>query len=117
MSEDPYGVAFGLIATAGNSKGKAFEAIEAAREHRFDDARQLIAESDDEFKGAHKLQFSLLQQEAKNQPVDVNIILVHAQDHLTMAMVARDLAEELVEVYTQIADFKKMLNGNDSKEN
>ena len=104
MADDPYEVAFGLILAAGNSKAKAYEAIEAAREDRFDDAHALIRDSAEEFKAAHKLQFGLLQKEAKKQHIDLNIILVHAQDHLTMALMARENAEELTHVYSAIAD-------------
>ena len=41
----------------------------------------------------------MLQQEAEGNPVKVNIILVHAQDHLTMAMMMRDMAEQFVNLY------------------
>ncbi len=34
----------------------------------------------------------MLQQEARGDKVPVNIILVHAQDHLTMALMMRDMA-------------------------
>ncbi|MEL4506387.1 PTS lactose/cellobiose transporter subunit IIA [Luteococcus sp. H138] len=119
MSKDPYEIAFQLILAAGNSKSKAYEAIEAAREERFDEARQFIRDSEAEFRAAHDLQFSLLQDEAKKRHVAVNIILVHAEDHVTMALMARENAEEFINVYSAIAELKKTITASTitSKEN
>lgn len=116
MAEDPYKAAFGLILAAGNAKSKAFEALEAAREYRFDDAEEFLKEADVEFRSAHDMQFDMLRAEAKGNPVALNIVLVHALDHLTMALMAKDNANEFIEVYKQIADLKTTLNNN-TKEN
>ena len=49
----------------------------------------------------------MIQEEANGSPVEVNIILVHAQDHLTMAMMARDNAEEFIHLYRVIKELKE----------
>ena len=46
---------------------------------------------------------SLIQGEANGEGVEVNIILVHAQDHLSMAITASDVAERMVEMYERMA--------------
>lgn len=110
MTDDPYATAFSLIVAAGSAKSKSMEAIDAAREGRFDEARALLKEADNGFREAHGIQFGLIQQEAKGKKVDVNIILVHAQDHLTMALMAKDNAEETICIYEAIADLKNTIN-------
>ena len=101
--DDPYAVAFELILAAGSARSTAMEAIEAARDGDTDRARSLLRQADVEFSQAHDIQFGLLQQEARQEgPVELNIILVHAQDHLTMALKTRDNAEELIEVYSRL---------------
>ena len=47
------------------------------------------------------------QQEAEGNPVPVNIILVHAQDHLTMAQVMRDMAEQFMDLYQTVQTLKE----------
>ena len=42
---------------------------------------------------AHEFQTEMITQEASGNIVPVNIILVHSQDHLSMAMTAQDLSE------------------------
>ncbi|MDO4900215.1 PTS lactose/cellobiose transporter subunit IIA [Actinomyces sp.] len=100
--DDPYVVSFELILAAGTAKSKAMEAVELAREGRLNAARQALARADDDFRQAHDIQFALLQREAGREHVDVDIVLVHANDHLTMALMAKENAEILIELYSRI---------------
>lgn len=99
MDKTKYDIAFQLIANAGNAKSAALMAIEAAREFDFVEAEARMREADDEMQQAHQVQTELIQSEASGNSVDVNIILVHAQDHLTMAMMAKENAEEFIHLY------------------
>ncbi|WP_103063461.1 PTS lactose/cellobiose transporter subunit IIA [Actinomyces qiguomingii] len=101
-ADDPYAVSFELILAAGTAKSKAMEAVELAREGQLDAARQALARADDDFRQAHDIQFALLQKEAGQDHVDVDIVLVHANDHLTMALMAKENAEMLIELYSRI---------------
>lgn len=97
--DENYQAAFQLIMNAGNSKSLSMMAIEAAREFRFEDAEKYLEEAEQEMRTAHQAQIELIQQEASGDPVNVNIILVHAQDHLTMAMATKDRADEFLHLY------------------
>lgn len=102
MSEDMeaiYEASFTLIGVAGDSKAESMQAIECAKTGDFEGARQHLAAADEAMVKAHDAQTEMLQQEAEGNPVAVNIILVHAQDHLTMAQVARDMADQFVSLY------------------
>ena len=96
---DTYEMSFGLILNAGNSKSKSLMAIEEAREFNFEEAEKLIEEAQADLKSAHQMQTDLIQGEARGEKSEVNIILVHAQDHLTSAMLMIDQAREFVNVY------------------
>lgn len=104
MDEEKYEVATELIAHAGVAKSCALEAIDEASEGRFDSAEELIQEGRAEMVSAHDAQFGLLSQEASGNPVDVNIILVHALDHLTMAVMTLDLAERIISLQKRLCD-------------
>ncbi len=99
MEESKYSRAFQLITNAGNAKSAALMAIEAAREFDFVEAETKMQEAEAEMLEAHRVQTQMIQQEAGGTPVDVNIILVHAQDHLAMAMMAIKNAEEFICLY------------------
>ena len=87
--DNNYETSFGLILNAGNAKSKSLMAIEAAREFDFEEAYSL----------AHQTQTDLIQGEARGEKSDINIILIHAQDHLTTAMIMIDQAKEFIHVY------------------
>lgn len=97
-----YAVAFDLISTAGNSRSNSMLALQAARAGDSTRAIDLLEQAEADLLAAHHIQTALVQQEASGEPVAVNIILVHAQDHLTSAMLIKDLATEFVHVYEQL---------------
>lgn len=103
MDENQYLTHFKLIAAAGQSRSNSIEAIQTARQGDFDGAKRLLDEANDNLTEAHKIEFTMLQDEANGKPVDVNIVAVHAQDHLTMATVMHDLAEEIVCLYQALS--------------
>ena len=107
MDDDKYTVAFELITKAGDAKSKAMVAIEAAREFEFEEAEKYLKEAEQGLKEAHDAQLDMMQKEASGTPADVNIILVHAQDHLTMAIKAHDNGEEFINLYKLIRELKE----------
>ncbi len=98
-----YDVAFKMIGTAGNAKSESMLAIRAAREGNLAETAEILARADESLHEAHKLQTGLITQEARGNSVVMNVILVHAQDHLTGALLMRDLATEFVLLYEELA--------------
>lgn len=92
-------IAFQIILHAGNGRSSAMEAIQEAKEGNFERADQLIEESGVELGKAHGYQTKLLQEEAKGNGININVMLIHSQDHLMTAMTVRDLATEIIELY------------------
>lgn len=99
MNEQGYEVAFELILHAGNSKSSSLMAIDKAREFEFEEAEELLKAARTELKEAHLVQTGLIQGVARGEETQLNIILVHAQDHLTMAMMMVEQANEFMNVY------------------
>ncbi|GAA3808246.1 PTS lactose/cellobiose transporter subunit IIA [Cellulomonas soli] len=100
--DEEYAIAFELISQAGDARSSAMLALRAARQGDLPEAWRLLAAAESSLGAAHQRQTELVQSEARGERVPVNIILVHAQDHLTSAMTVRDLAEELVHVYERL---------------
>lgn len=102
MNEDKYTNDFQIIAYAGDAKSQAMLAILAAKEGDFDKAEKCLHTSETEMNQAHEMQFKMLQEEANGEKVDINIVTIHAQDHITMAIVTHDLAVQIIELYKQV---------------
>lgn len=90
----------GIISSAGDSKAKAFEALKKVKESKYDEARQLLKESREADLAAHKIQTALITAEmtGENRP-EIGLLMVHAQDHYMTSQLARDMVEELIEIF------------------
>lgn len=89
-------VAMGLIAYSGDARSLAFQALEEAKKGNFEEADKLIAEAKAQFTQAHHMQTDLLAAEAQGNKTEVNVLLIHSQDHLMTSMLAQELIAELI---------------------
>lgn len=92
-----------LVVNSGNARSLAMEAIRAAREEDFEEAESKIKESTEALDGAHEIQTELIQKEAGGEHMEVQLLMVHAQDHLMNAMTIRDMAVEMIELAKKVA--------------
>ena len=92
-------VEFEIILNAGNAKSLAMSAIECARTYDFDEANSLVNQANEELNLAHHTQTKLLQESVTNLNITPSLLMVHAQDHLSMAMMCVDNAQEMIVIY------------------
>jgi len=90
-----------LIINAGESKSCAMEALNAAKAGKWDQVDDLLAQSLAASKKAHKVQTALIGMDEGEGKV-VNLIMVHAQDHIMTAMLAKEMIEELINIHRLI---------------
>jgi PTS system cellobiose-specific IIA component len=96
-----------LIINAGESKSCAMEALNAAKAGKWDQVDELLEASLAASKRAHKVQTALIGLDEGEGKVPVNLIMVHAQDHIMTAMLAKEMIEEMIDIHRQLADLKK----------
>ena len=92
-------ISFGIIANAGDARSYAFGALEAAKAGNFEEAEELLKKSNEAAVEAHHMQTELLVNEANGNKTPVDVLLVHAQDHLMTSMLAVELIKELINIY------------------
>lgn len=88
-----------IIVNAGQSRSLCFEALHAARQGNFDEAKNLLREADGYSRQAHRMQTKLIEQDAGEAKQPMTLIMVHAQDHLMNSLLARELCEETLHLY------------------
>lgn len=91
-------LSFRLIADAGQARSLAFEALSMAKKGDFAAADDLMKQAQGAFLAAHECQTGLLVKEANGEHTPVNVMLVHAQDHLMTSMLAQELIAEIIEL-------------------
>lgn len=99
LENGPEMISFGIIAHAGDARSYAFGALAAAKAGNFEEAEALLKQSNDAAVEAHHMQTELLVNEANGNKTPVDVLLVHAQDHLMTSMLAVEVIKELIEIY------------------
>ena len=84
-----------LIINAGESRSLAMQALQAARKV-WQDVDRLMQDAADSAKRAHDVQTMLIGMDEGCGKVPVNLILVHARDHIMTSMLARELIADLL---------------------
>ena len=90
---------FEIISYAGEARTHAFNALAEAKKGNIKDAEELLKQANKSIALAHKHQTDLLFDEFDGKKAEVDLLLVHAQDHLMTSMLAIELLEEIIILY------------------
>lgn len=94
-----------MIVKGGAARGKALLAIRAAKQKKFQEAEALMAECRKDLLEAHEVQTRLIQNELNGVgKQEMDMMLVHGQDHLMDAIVVKDLAAEMIDMFRIIME-------------
>lgn len=97
-NEKTYELAFNIIVHAGECRSLSSESMDAAEDYNFEKAEELLEQANDEFLKCHEVQTGMLTKEANGEENKINVILIHSQDHLTMATMAMDNAKRWIKI-------------------
>ncbi|MGJ7044249.1 PTS lactose/cellobiose transporter subunit IIA [Thermoanaerobacterium thermosulfurigenes] len=100
-------IVFTIISHAGNARSLCFEALKCAREGNILEAENHIKDASDELLEAHHIQTDMIQKEASGDKQEVTLLLMHAEDHLMTAILAKELITEMIEMYKVINNTKE----------
>lgn len=95
--------AFNLILHSGDARNNVHEAMDAMKVADWATADAKLAEAEESLRQAHQAQTELLQEFSRGTKIEIQIIMVHAQDHLMTTMTLKEVAVELMDVYKKIA--------------
>lgn len=92
-------VAFEIILYSGNARKNIHESFMSMRINDFKKADTLLEEANAEIVKAHQSQTELLKKYASGESINMEIIMVHAQDHLMTTMTLLEIAKEMEFLY------------------
>ncbi|MFK3843498.1 MULTISPECIES: PTS lactose/cellobiose transporter subunit IIA [Serratia] len=95
-----------LLVFSGGARSSALMALQQARAGDFTASAKHMAESKASVKKAHRIQTQLIGLDEGCGKLTINLITVHAQDHLMNAMVIQDLADDMIELYRRQAQLE-----------
>lgn len=91
-----------MIASTGSARSSFIEAIAKARGGDFEAARKLVEEGENMLVKGHNEHAKLLSQEASGNKVQVDLLLLHAEDQMMSAETFRIMAKEMIEIYKKL---------------
>lgn len=92
-------ISFQIIAAVGTARSLYIEAIQEAKNNNFERADELMKEGSNQFLEGHRAHAKLIQAEANMADINVNVLLVHAEDQLMSADGFKIIAEEFIDLY------------------
>ncbi|SFC93978.1 PTS lactose/cellobiose transporter subunit IIA [Clostridium uliginosum] len=89
-------ISFKLISNSGEARSLLFEALRDSREGNFEEAEKKINEAETSMLKAHESHFSLIQQEAAGDKIEISLLLMHAEDQLITTETLKSIVKEMI---------------------
>lgn len=99
MNEEFVMVCMGIISNSGSAKSCYIEAIQKAKVGDFEGAKESMEEGEQCFHEAHVVHSDMIMKEAGGEKTETSLILIHAEDQMANAEMAKVLATEIIELY------------------
>lgn len=106
--EEKYEIIFEIIMHAGEARSLANDSINYSENYDFKIAEEILEKAKKELVLCHNLQTDLLNNEASGNKNDINIFLIHAQDHFSMASSSIEFAERFIKIYKKISKMEEL---------
>ena len=87
-----------IISAVGNARSFYIEAMQEARQGNIEKAQELLQEGRESFTEGHQAHAGILSQEASGDPIEVRLLLMHAEDQLMSAEGFGIMAREYIEL-------------------
>lgn len=97
-------ICFQIIAASGGAKSAYMSAIEAAKKGDFEEAAAQMKNGEEFMNQGHEPHAQLIQQEAAGSSTPISLLLLHAEDQMMGAEQFKVLAQEMIDVYKQLAN-------------
>ncbi len=97
--EELSNISFEIVAYSGDARSTLLNAVKAAKAQNWNEYDELVAQAKETIEDAHKAHFALLTAEAQGEDINLDIIAVHAQDHLMTTLLLLDIIDTLADVY------------------
>ena len=103
MDESYEMICFQIISGSGSAKSYYIEAIQKAKKQDMEGAKEAIEAAEKAFLDVHTIHAQLIQKEAQGSKTEFSLLLMHAEDQMASAEMAKLLSQEIIELYQKLA--------------
>lgn len=93
-----------LILHSGNARSSSFEALALVKQDELILGNQKITEAKEELLLAQKIHAQLLRSYANEEEIKLDLLLMHAEDHIASTQVNVELIAEMIEMYERFGE-------------
>lgn len=104
MNEEMELACFQIITYVGTARSCFINAIQCAKEGKFDEAAEMMKQGDEAFAQGHHGHADMITKEANGELPPVGILLIHAEDQLMSAEAFRIIADEFITLYKKLSE-------------
>lgn len=99
-----------IIVYAGNARSLAMQSIRTSKQGKMSEAKEMLQEAENNLKEAHHVHAKILSSSAEDpSSFELNLFVVHGEDHLMSAVTTIDLAKEFMDVHDELHQLKEAL--------
>ena len=98
-----------IISSVGQARSLYIEAIQEAKSKNYGQCNELVRKGNEQYAKGHRIHQRLVQEEARGNPVDLNLLLTHAQDLLMSAGSFKILCDEFVDLYRKFDELEEKI--------
>ena len=95
-------ISFEMIAKNGAARSLFLEAVQEAKKGKYSEARRLMEDGKALIAEGHTIHGNLITKFARGEHVEMDLLLVHAEDQMMAAEMFKLLAREFIEIYEKI---------------
>ena len=103
MSEEMELACFQIITYVGTARSCYINAIQLAKEGKFDEAESAMKAAEECRKSAHHVHTQLITMDAGGELNQLSLIMVHSEDIMMSAEITYSLAGEMIKMYQKLA--------------
>lgn len=94
--------AFELILHSGNARSLAHDALSLIKNKQREEANAKLDEAQKELIEAQKLHAQFLRSMANQEEIKMDLLMVHAEDHVSGSQSCLEMAKEIIAIYERI---------------
>ena len=95
-----------IISNVGMAKSLYIQAIEKAKTGQIEEAKDLLIEGKKYYIEGHKAHSEILRKEASGEKLDLNLLLVHSENHLSSTEIMEYISNQVIFLYKVLTDNK-----------
>ena len=106
-------ISFKMIANVGTANAFYIGAVSEAKKGNTEEVRKLLQKGESCYRDSHRVHSELIMKMAGGENVEIDMILIHAEDQLMNAEVIKLMAEQVIDLCDMVYSLKERVEASE----